>query len=90
MYDKLVTKVNAIDTNEFVLKFNVTIINYFLRMKYLMLVDLLKKKDYNTKIIEIEGTTTSITDLATTTALSAVENKIPDVSNLVRKKQIMI
>ena len=55
-----------------------------------MLVDLLKKKDYNTKIIEIEGTTTSITDLATTTALSAVENKIPDVSNQVRKKQIMI
>ena len=90
VYDKLVTKVNAIDTNEFVLKFNVTIINYFLKMKYLMLVDLLKKKDYNTKIIEIEGTTTSITDLATTTALSAVENKIPDVSNQVRKKQIMI
>ena len=34
----------------------------------------------------MEGTTTSITDLATTTALSAVENKIPDVSNQVRKK----
>ena len=39
VYDKLVTKVNAIDTNEFVLKFNVTMINYFLKRKYLMLVD---------------------------------------------------
>ena len=39
VYDKLVTKVSAIDTNEFVLKFNVTMINYFLKRKYLMLVD---------------------------------------------------
>ena len=29
----------------------------------------------------------SITDLATTAALTAVENKIPDVSNLVKKKK---
>ena len=43
VYDKLVAKVNAIDTNEFVSKFNVTMINYFLKRKYLMLVDLLKK-----------------------------------------------
>ena len=28
----------------------------------------------------------SITNLATTTALNAVENKIPNVSNLVKKK----
>ena len=54
VYDKLVPKVNAIETNELVLKFNITLINYFLKRKYLMLVDLLKN-DYNTKIIEIEG-----------------------------------
>ena len=29
----------------------------------------------------------SITDLATTAALTAVENKIPDVSSLVKKKK---
>ena len=39
----------------------------------------------NAKINEIKGDITSITNLATTTALTAVENKIPNVSNLVKK-----
>ena len=39
---------------------------------------MLKKNDVKSKI-------TSITNLATTTASTAVENKIPYISNLVKK-----
>ena len=46
---------------------------------------LVKKTDYNTKIIEIEGKIPDNSNLATETALASVENKIPSVSNLVKK-----
>ena len=46
---------------------------------------LTKKTDYNAKITEIEGKTPSISDLTTNTALTAVKNKIPRPSNLVKK-----
>ena len=39
----------------------------------------------NTKINEVKNEISSITGLATTSALTAVENKIPSVSNLVKK-----
>ena len=39
----------------------------------------------NAKINEIKGEIPNITNLATTTALTAVEKKIPNVSNLVKK-----
>ena len=55
-----------------------------------MLVDLLEETNYNAKITEIEGKTTSIIGLATTVVLNAVENKMPKFSDLVKKKQIMI
>ena len=45
----------------------------------------IKKTDYNAKITEIEGTIPNISTLATKTALSTVENKIPDTSGLVEK-----
>ena len=48
---------------------------------------LVKKTDYNTKITEIEGTIPDISSLATKTALTAVENKIPSVSSLVKKNK---
>ena len=51
-----------------------------------MLVDLLKKIDYNAKITEIEGRIPSITGLTTTAGLYSVENKKPNASNLVKKK----
>ena len=50
---------------------------------------LLKKTDYNAKITEIEGKITIVSGLATNAALTAVENKILNISNLV-KKQIMV
>ena len=46
---------------------------------------LLKRTDYNTKITEIEGKIPDISNLTTKTALTAVENKIPRVSSLVKK-----
>ena len=41
-----------------------------------ILVDLLKKTDYNAKITEIEIKIPSISGLATSAALTAVKNKI--------------
>ena len=46
---------------------------------------LLKKTNYNTKITELENKTPDISSLATKAALTAIENKIPCVSNLVKK-----
>ena len=53
-------------------------------------MDLVKKTDYNAKITEIESKISSISSLAANFALTAVENKIPDVSSLVKKKKKMI
>ena len=39
----------------------------------------------NSKINDVQNKIPNITNLATTTALTAVENKIPYVSNLVKK-----
>ena len=47
---------------------------------------MVKKTDFNTKVTEIEGKIHSITGLATNSELTAIENKIPDVSSLVKKK----
>ena len=46
---------------------------------------LVKKTDYNTKITEIEDKIPDISGLATKTALTTVENKIPSISGLVKK-----
>ena len=44
----------------------------------------------NAKINEVKNKIPSITNLATTIALTAVENNIPKVSDLDKKKQIMM
>ena len=46
---------------------------------------LVRKTDYNAKIAEIEGRIPRISGIATTTALTTVENKIRDVSSLVKR-----
>ena len=51
----------------------------------MILVNWLKKTDFNSKINEVEGKIPSISGLATNSALTAVENKIPDVSSLVKQ-----
>ena len=49
---------------------------------------LVKKIDYSSKITDIESKTTRITSLSTNSALTAVENKIPNVSGLVKKTRL--
>ena len=50
-----------------------------------MLVAWLKKTNFNAKVTEKKCKIPSITELDTNSALTAVENKIPNVSNLVIK-----
>ena len=51
----------------------------------LILTHLLKKTDYDAKINKIKGEIPSIAGLATTAALNAADNEIPEVNNLVKK-----
>ena len=85
IYDKLVTKVNSIDTSGFVLKTKYDTGKSELENKIANTSGLVKKTDYNTKITKIEGKIPDISNLATKTALNTVENKIPSVSSLVKK-----
>ena len=95
-YDKLLTKVNNIDTSGFVLKTKYTADKSDLEKKTsdadkknCDTSGLKKKSDYNVKISEIKSKIPTINGLATSSALTAVKNKIPDVSNLVKKRSIM-
>ena len=85
VYNKLVTKVNSIDTSDFVLKTKYDTDKSELENKIPDTSDLVKETDYNTKITEIEGKIPDISNLATKNALTTVENKMPNVNNLVKK-----
>ena len=85
VYDKLVAKVNNIDTSGLLQKtdFNTKITE--IEDKIPDSSSFVKKTDYNTKITEIEGKIPDISGLATKAALTTVENKIPSISGLVKK-----
>ena len=85
MYDKLVAKVNNIDTSDFVFKTNFNTKLTGLENKMPNTNGLVKKTDYNTKITEIENKISDISGLASKTALTAVENKIASSTNLATK-----
>ena len=89
VYDKLVAKVNSIDTSGFVLKTKYDTGKSGIENKIPNNSDLVKKTDYNAKITEIEDKIPD-SSWATKTALTMVENKIPNISNFVKTKQIMI
>ena len=87
-FNKLVTKVNSINTSEFVSKTKYNTDKSDLEKeisdaekKIPNTSGLVKKTDYNSKISEIEGKIPSISN----SALTAVENKASDVSNLFKK-----
>ena len=84
----MVTKVDNIDTSDFVLKAKYKTDKTELENKISDTSGLVKKTDYNAKITKIEGKIPDISDLAIKTVLTAVENKIPDVSILVKKQTI--
>ena len=79
-YNKLVAKVNNIDTSGFVLKTKYNADKTELERKNPNMADFVKKA----KLTELESTIPDISNLATKTALTTVENKIPNVSNLVK------
>ena len=88
VYGKLVAKVNNIDTTDFVLKSKYQTDKTQLQNKIPYVTDFVKKA----KLTELEKKSLDVSSLATKTALTAltaVENKIPSLSNLVKKKQIM-
>ena len=83
VYNKLVAKVDNIDTTDFVLKTKCNTDETELENKIPDTSGLVRKTNYNTKITELENKIPDISNLATKTALTAIENKIPSVSNLV-------
>ena len=78
-YDKLVTKVNNIDTNDFVLKNKYQTDKTELENKIPNVTDFIKKS----KLTKLENKIPDFNNLATKSALTTVGNKIPIVSNLV-------
>ena len=76
-YDKLVAKVDDIDTSDFVLKTNYNTDKSELENKIPNITDFFKKA----KLTELENKIPDISNLATKTALTTVENKIPSISN---------
>ena len=80
LYDKLVAKIDNIDTSDFVLKTKHQTDKTELENK-IPVTDFVKK----TKLTELGNKIADINNLVTKTALTTVENKIPDVSSLVKK-----
>ena len=86
VYNKLVAKVDNIDTSDFVLKTKYNTDKTKIENKIPDISNLAKK----TALTIVENKIPDISNLATTSALTAVENKIPSVSNLVKKPTIII
>ena len=91
-YNKLVTKVDSIDTKNFVknTKYEKDGSDFEDKIKKIDkkipdISGLVNKTDFNNKVTEIEGKIHSTTGLANNSELTAVKNKIPDVSSLVKK-----
>ena len=89
VFDKLVAKVNSIDTSRFFKKTNYDTDKKELENKIPDTSGLAKKKtDYNAKINEIQGEIPSISGLSTNAALTTDRNKIPNISSLVKKNRL--
>ena len=73
-YDKLVAKVNNIDTSKFVLKAKYDTDKLELENKIPDTSSRVKKTNYDAKIADIEGKIPDVSNLATKTALATVEN----------------
>ena len=82
-YDKLVAKVNNIDTSAYVLKTKYGADKSELENKIPDVTDFVKEA----KLTELENKIPNVSNLTTKTALTTLENKIP-VSNLVKKNRL--
>ena len=81
VYDKLIAKVNNIDTSDFVSKTKYQTDKTELEKNIPDVTDFVKKAN----LTELENKIPDISNLVTKTALTTVENKEPDVSSLVKK-----
>ena len=84
VYDKLVTKVNKIDTSRFVSKTKYQTDRKELENKIPDVTDFVKKA----KLTNLENKIPDVSSFATITALTAVEKKTSSVSNLVKKNRL--
>ena len=82
-------KVDNVDTSDFVLKAKYNTDKIELENKIPDTSGLVEKINCNTKITELEKKITDC-NLATKTALTAIEKKIPSVSNFKKKQTIML
>ena len=81
VYDKLVTKVNSIDTSGFAINNKYDTDKSELENK----IPDVRGFATKTQLITIENKITSASNIASKSNLTAVENKIPDISNLATK-----
>ena len=88
VYNKLVAKVNSINTNGFVLKTKYDTDKSEIENKIPDTSGLVKKTDYNAKITEIESKIPSISGFFYNAVSNAVENKTPNISSLVKKSRL--
>ena len=84
LFDKLVVKVDNIDTSDYVLKTIYNTDKTELGKKIPNVTNFVKK----TKVTELENKIPDISNIATKTALTLVENKILDVTSLVKKNRL--
>ena len=84
LFDKLVVKVDNIDTSDNVLKTIYNTNKTELGKKIPNVTNFVKK----TKVTELENKIPDISNIATKTALTLVENKILDVTSLVKKNRL--
>ena len=85
VYNKLVEKVNNIDTSGFLRKTKYDTDKAELENKIPDASGLVKKLNYNEKITETENKIPNISGLATNAALTVIKNKIPNISTLVKR-----
>ena len=85
VYDKLMAKVDNIDTSGLVKKIDCNTKITEIEDKIPDSSSFVKKTDYNTKITEIECKIPDISGLATKTAMATVENKIPSIIDIENK-----
>ena len=82
--DKLVAKVNNIDTSDIVLKNKYNADKTELEKKIPNVTHFIKKE----KLTELENKIPNVSSFTTKTALTAVENEIPSVNSLVKKNRL--
>ena len=81
VYDKLVAKVDNIDTSDILLKIKYKTDKKELEKKISNVTNIVK----GAKLTELLSKIPDVGNLSRKTALTAIENKIPDVSGLVKK-----